>query len=326
LRWGQNVKRVLVTGASGFVGVHTLPVLHARGYEVHAVSRQPPPGGDDETRWHAVDLLDAVAARDLVETVAPTHLMHLAWYVEPGNYWDSPENERWTVASTSLLDAFAATGRRALVAGTCVEYDWARASAPLSETRTPLAPRGAYGAAKDSLRRETERLAGETGLSTAWARLFFLFGPGEDNRRLVGSVASALVAGQPALSSSGRQVRDYLLSGDAADGLVAVLDSPVEGAVNVASGVGVSVRNLVEKVAAAANATELLRIGALPDRPDDPPYIVADTTRLHREVGWRPTRDLDAAVRETVAWWREQRRPAVPRQVGVGSDRFRKPE
>jgi nucleoside-diphosphate-sugar epimerase len=279
--------------------VHTLPVLHARGYEVHAVSRQPPPGGDDETRWHAVDLLDAVAARDLVETVAPTHLMHLAWYVEPGNYWDSPENERWTVASTSLLDAFAATGRRALVAGTCVEYDWARASAPLSETRTPLAPRGAYGAAK------------ETGLSTAWARLFFLFGPGEDNRRLVGSVASALVAGQPAPSSSGRQVRDYLLSGDAADGLVAVLDSPVEGAVNVASGVGVSVRTLVEKVAAAAGATELLRIGALPDRPDDPPYIVADTTRLDREVGWRPTRDLDAAVRETVAWWREQ--PGVPR-------------
>jgi nucleoside-diphosphate-sugar epimerase len=67
----------------------------------------------------------------------------------------------------------------------------------------------------------------------------------------------------------------------------------------------------VEKVAAAAGATELLRIGALPDRPDDPPYIVADTTRLDREVGWRPTRDLDAAVRETVAWWREQ--PGVPR-------------
>jgi nucleoside-diphosphate-sugar epimerase len=301
------VKRVLVTGASGFVGVHTLPALHARGYEVHAVSRRPPPGDDDETRWHAVDLLDAGAARDLLETVAPTHLMHLAWYVEPGSYWDSPENERWASASISLLEAFAATGgRRALIAGTCVEYDWTRASAPLSETETPLAPRGAYGVAKDSLRRETERLAGETGLSTAWARLFFLFGPGEDDRRLVGSVASALVAGRPAPSSSGRQVRDYLLSGEAADGLVAVLDSAAEGAVNVASGVGVSVRELVEKVAAAADATELLRIGTLPDRPDDPPYIVADTTRLGREVGWRPARDLDAAVRETVAWWRER--------------------
>jgi len=281
---------------------------------VHAVSRRPPSGGDDETRWHAVDLLDAVAARDLLATVAPTHLMHLAWYVEPGSYWDSPENERWLVASTSLLDAFvAAGGRRALVTGTCVEYDWSRASAPLSEARTPLAPRGAYGAAKDSLRRETERLAGETGLSTAWARLFFLFGPGEDDRRLVGSVASALVARQPAPSSSGRQVRDYLLTGEAGDGLVAVLDSAVEGAVNVASGLGISVRDLVEKVAAAADVTELLRIGALPDRPDDPPYIVADTTRLDREVGWRPTRDLDAAVRETVAWWREQPRARTSR-------------
>lgn len=300
------MRRVLLTGATGVVGRHAGAALERRGYEVHSVARRASAGNRGRGREHSEDLLEPGAAERLVAAVAPTHLLHLAWYTEPGLYLDSPENGRWLEASERLLRAFAASGgRRAVVAGTCGEYDWGNTHARLSEHRTPLAPLGAYGAAKDSLRQALEGLAADTGLSGAWARLFFLFGPAQDTRLLVPSVATALLAGRPAPTTEGRQVRDYLLSSQAADALVALLDSEVTGPVNVASGQGVAVRDLVELVGASTGRPDLLRVGALPARPDDVPFLVADTGRLEHEVGWRPRGDLAAWVDETVAWWRE---------------------
>jgi nucleoside-diphosphate-sugar epimerase len=147
---------VLVTGATGFVGRQALAPLAARGYEVHAVGRRE------------VDLLDPDATTRLVEELRPTHLLHFAWYAEPGAFWQSPENERWLAAGVHLLEAFAASGgTRAAVAGTCAEYDWS-GSGILSEQSTPLAPRTAYGEAKNALRRPDCRCA-TSSTSPTWA-------------------------------------------------------------------------------------------------------------------------------------------------------------
>jgi nucleoside-diphosphate-sugar epimerase len=302
------MRRALVTGASGFVGRHAAAALEARGYEVHAVTRRSRADtGAGDVRWHSGDLLDRAHTERLLRAVAPSHLLHLAWYAEPGLYWESPENDRWRRASVDLLRAFAAAGgRRAVVAGTCAEYDWAAETEAMSERRTPLAPRGAYGAAKNALRRDLERWSAETGSSSAWARLFFLFGPAEDPRRLVPSVARALLSGRPAEMSTGRQVRDFLLSSEAAAAMAALLDGEVTGPVNVGSGYGVSVRRLVELVGEAAGRSDLLRMGALPDRADEPPRVVADARRLQHEVGWGPSGELVAWVEETVGWWRRR--------------------
>jgi nucleoside-diphosphate-sugar epimerase len=298
------LRRVLLTGATGVLGRQAQVSLESRGYEVHAVSRRPPDEARPGLTWHESDLLDLRGVSALVDAAAPTDLLHLAWCSEPDTYWDGPENERWHAASVALLDAFAsAGGRRAVVSGTCAEYDWSCADSPLSEARTPLAPVSAYGRAKDQLRRDLELLAAERGISAAWARVFFLFGPGEDPRRLVASVARALVNGEPAACSEGHQVRDYLVSIESADALAALLESDVEGAVNVASGDAVSVRHLVGVIGAVTGRPELLRYGAVPSRPNEPTRIEADTGRLAHEVGWRPRRGLREGVEETVAWW-----------------------
>jgi nucleoside-diphosphate-sugar epimerase len=297
-----------VTGATGFIGRHVGAALERRGYEVHSVARSARPGDRAGGREHSEDLLAPGAVERLIGAVAPTHLLHLAWHAEAESYLESAENARWLETSESLLREFTASGgQRAVVTGTCAEYDWASAATPLSEHRSALAPRGAYGVAKDSLRRRLDLLSADTGLSSAWARLFFLFGPAQDTQRLVPSLATALLAGRPAPCSEGLQVRDYLLSSEAAEALAALLDSEVTGPVNVASGHGVAVRDLAELVGVAAGRPELLRVGGLPDRPEDPPYLVADTGRLEREVGWRPSGDLSAWVGATVAWWREHR-------------------
>jgi nucleoside-diphosphate-sugar epimerase len=295
---------VLVTGASGFVGRPTVAALARRGFDVHATARSAPqrPLADGVT-WHRVDLLDHAARRALVARLRATHLVHLAWYAEPGSYWTARENAAWTAVSIGLVDEFqAAGGVRAVIAGTCAEYDWSAAQ-PLAED-APLAPTTYYGACKDATRRVLEGLAERTGLSLAWGRLFFLYGPGEDERRLVAGIARALAAGQRAPTSPGTQRRDFLHVDDAAGAFAALLGSDVSGAVNIASGASVTVRSVVERVARAAGRADLLDVGALAARPGDPDEIAADVTRLREEVRFAPERSLEQGLAETMEWWR----------------------
>jgi len=298
------MSRVLVTGGGGFIGHPTLEALRRRGHEVHAVSRHPQASPGDVT-WHTGDLLQPGAAAELIERVRPAMLVHLAWYAEHGKFWDSPENERWVTASKGLLEAFvAAGGRRAVLAGSCVEYDWSEGGVFAEDH--PLHPAPPYGRAKLELSRAAQALADRAGLELAWARLFFLFGPREHPERLVSSVARRILAGEEAPVSEGSQVRDFIYVLDAAEALAELLDSRVNGAVNVASGIPTAVGDLVDMVAEQAGRPELVKRGAIPMREGDPPVLVADVTRLTDEVGWSPPESLDHGIERTVAWWRER--------------------
>jgi nucleoside-diphosphate-sugar epimerase len=294
--------RVLVTGASGFIGRRALPALAERGFDVHAVSsRAHAPGG--AATWHRADLLDPVARREVVAAVAPTHLLHLAWYAEPGAFWDARQNAPWVAATIDLLDAFAAAGgTRAVLAGTCAEYDWERLDGPIAED-APIAPATFYGRAKHATHEVAGGLAARAGVALAWGRIFFLYGPEEDERRLVADVASKLVRGEAARTSAGTQRRDFLFVDDVAGAFAALVASDVEGPVNVASGRGPAVREIVEAIGRAAGATSRLEVGALPMREGDPPEIVADVRRLRDEVGFVPATGLDEGIAATVAWW-----------------------
>jgi nucleoside-diphosphate-sugar epimerase len=147
-------------------------------------------------------------------------------------------------------------------------------------------------------------LSKQTGVSAAWGRLFFLYGQHEYAERLVASVIRALLQEQPALCSHGRQIRDFLYVQDAADALVALLDSNVEGAINIASGIPVSVADVVEQLAELMQHPELVRLGALPETGDDPHLLVADTTRVRNVLGWSPRYQLSDGLSQTIRWWK----------------------
>ena len=297
-------RRVLVTGASGFIGRQALAPLVERGFDVHAAGRAScaPAGTPAGIAWHSADLLDARARGELVESVRASDLLHLAWYGEPGAFWAARENVLWVAATVALVDEFVRSGgRRATLAGTCAEYDWT-APQPLAED-APLAPASFYGVCKDATRRVAEGLAERAGIELAWGRIFFLFGPQEDERRLVASVARALVAGERAPTSAGTQRRDFLHVDDVAGAFVALLDSEVAGAVNIASGESVAVRSIIEQLAQAAGRLDLLDLGAVPQRPGDPDEIAADVTRLREEVGFVPARSLADGLAGVVRWW-----------------------
>lgn len=294
------MSRVLVTGGSGFIGSHAIAPLLAAGHEVHAVSSRGP-AADAGAVWHRADLL---ASAEVIAAVRPDVLLHLAWCTEHGRFWTAVDNVRWVEASLALLRAFVAVGgRRAVLAGTCAEYDWS-GEEPLDESATPLRPTTLYGAAKHALHAVAVAYAAQVGLELAWGRVFFLYGPGEAPGRLVPAVARALLAAEPARTTAGTQVRDLLHVQDVAGAFAALVDSDVGGAVNVASGEGVALREVIELVARAAGRPDLLEVGALHTRPDEPVRLVADVTRLRKEVGFAPRVTLPEGIESTVAWWR----------------------
>ncbi len=301
----NSPRRVLVTGAGGFIGRHCLPVLISNGFEVHAADVFVPnekPGG---LHWHQVDLLDTKQVHALVATIHPTHLLHFAWYVKPGEYWNSLENIRWVEGSLHLLRTFHMNGgKRIVMAGTCAEYDWSHGYC--SEHATPLVPTTLYGTCKNALQHLLKDFSRVTGLSSAWGRIFFLYGPYENPKRLVSSVILNLLQNKTAPCSHGNQIRDFLHVEDVTSAFVSLLTSHVNGPVNIASGRPVTLREIVLTAADCLGARERVQFGALPALEHEPPLIVGDIRRLADEVGWHPRYDLVTGIAQTVSYWQER--------------------
>ena len=294
---------MLVTGATGFIGRAAVTELVNHGWDVHAVGRSP--GAREGVQVYAVDLRDPTATRLLLRTVVPSHLLHFAWYAEPGKFWTAPENLDWVAASLFLYRAFLDVGgRRAVFAGSCAEYDWSYSH--LHETCTPTRPRTLYGRAKNVLRELIEAHAQLIGAELAWGRVFFLYGPGEAPNRLLSDLITALTEGRPALCTHGRQQRDFMHVADAARAFVRVLESGFCGPINIASGVCRPVADAVAIVARLLGRPELVRFGAREPQPDDPPRLAADVAKLSR-LGFRPDFDLETGLARTVGSWCQTR-------------------
>lgn len=300
------MKKVLLTGARGFIGKHCLEELLAKDFEIHAVSSRGRYNDYPEhVEWHHADLHNAEHVLRLLATVRPQYLLHLAWDVTHGEYWHSLENLRWVKASLGLLQAFITSGgKRILTAGSCAEYDWNYGYC--TEELTPVKPVTIYGVCKNALQSMIAAAGKEASLSTAWGRLFFLYGPGEHEKRLVPVVVNSLLKGKEVPCTSGEQIRDYLYIKDAASAMVTLLESDVSGPVNIASGDPVRLKDLIKAAAELIGRPDLVKLGSLAAAEGDPPLLLANTMRLKDEVGWQPKYNLQEGLQETVAWWKEK--------------------
>ncbi len=300
------MKRVMVTGATGFVGRHTLQHLVEKGYEVHAVALNALPEFDGNVTFHATNLLDERSVVSLIEQVSPSHLLHFAWCAKPGEYWNSLENYSWVKATITLMEEFSRCGgQRAVFAGSCAEYDWAQDVSCVSES-APCAGSSAYTICKNALHQILSSYSERTGISFAWGRIFHMFGPYEYPDRLVPYVIRSLLCETDADCSEGKQIRDFMDVQCVGSAFAALLDSSVNGTVNVASGNPISLRDLISRIQLKMGVGGVINFGARPSPKNEPDRLVADTTRLNREVGWQSGKTLDQSIDLLVDWWRLQ--------------------
>ena len=291
--------KVLVTGANGFVGRPTSNAIVERGHEVLA------PASRHSDPVNGLDLLDTEAVESYLRQYQPEGLVHLAWDTTPGAYWETPANLTWTAASLRLLESFSRHGgKRAVIAGTSAEYSW-QTNASLCESRTPLEPSSLYGVSKDSLRRILEIWAPAAGLSLAWGRIFCPYGPNEKASRLIPKIITQLEFGETIPFDSGNLVRDFLHTEELGQAFAALFDSPYQGAINLASGEKLLIREIISILGKSLNRSGQIQFDQLPDPEGQPPCVVASIDRLKTEVGWTPSRSNRERLAETSLWWRE---------------------
>jgi nucleoside-diphosphate-sugar epimerase len=296
---------VLVTGAAGFVGSHVARQLLGSGTEVVALVR---PGssrrrlsGLDELQIVEADLSDTGALQRQLGRIRPQACIHLAWYAEPGKYLDSPQNVESLRTSLNLLETLAQIGCSHLVGvGTCFEYQMA--ATPLQE-ESPTRPETLYAATKLAFMLVGVQRAAQLGIKMAWARLFYLFGPFEDERRLVPAMITTLTAGHEFSATSGDQVRDYLHVDDVAAGLCALSLLRMTGTFNVCSGHPVKLADLMRTLSELLGRPDLLRLGAVQLRRWEPMFVCGDNQRLRTEAQWSPRYSLRDGLASTIDWW-----------------------
>ena len=271
---------VVLTGATGFVGRAVLAELVTRRVPVHAVSRNGGPALNG-VAWHRVDLLTP-EGRAAVASLAP-RMIHCAWEVEHAVFWTSPENAVWQAATIDLARRFqAGGGQRLLALGTCAEHD---VTVPgVWDESCPVAPASPYGQAKAGLHRALMDICGD-GL--IWARLFHLYGPGEDTRRLIPYLIDRLSSGQTAEVRGAGLVRDYASTAHVARCLVALLQSGAAGAFNIGSGSPRSLGDLAQVIARALGRADRLVLGDAP-AAHEPAVMAPDPARLWAATGLAP--------------------------------------
>ena len=257
--------RILVTGATGFVGRHVVARLLAEGHTVTAVARDPAKAAAmpwaGRAAFFAWDVHDG--SWPLPADAAPDLLVHLAWPGLP-NYADSFHLDCNLPADTAFLTAAVERGvRRLLVFGTCLEYGLQHG--PLAED-AETRPTTPYGQAKDQLRRRLEALAAARAVALQWVRLFYVWGEGQNPRSLLALLDRAIANGDAEFPmSGGEQLRDYLAIEDVARDVATLAAHPeVTGVINCCSGVPISIRRLVEEHCARRGASIRLELGRYP--------------------------------------------------------------
>ena len=270
---------VLLTGATGFVGSQVLAQLAAGGISVRAVMR---PGRAGPAAVQDVVFSADLFAEDAVwwakACAGITTVIHCAWYAKPGEYLHSPQNLSCLAGTLAMADGAMRAGVKRFVGiGTCFEYDL---SAGVLSLDTPLRPTTPYAAAKAAAFLVLSQILPHAGLTFAWCRLFYLFGEGEDPKRLAAHLHARLSAGETVELTSGRQIRDFLDVTEAGRRIALTALGPIEGPVNICSGQPVSVRQFAESIADRYGRRDLLNFGARPDNAVDPPCVLGIPTIL----------------------------------------------
>lgn len=294
-------QKILVTGAGGFIGRHVVARLLDQNFEVHAVSRRKCEETRNHVHWWIANLLDIDHVQELITTIAPDKIIHLASLVSGNRSADfvmPALQNNFLSAIHLMLAAISLRGTRVILAGSMEE------PGPEDDSQVPVSP---YAAAKWAASGYSKMFHALYGLDVVNVRIAMVYGPGQtDSSKLIPYVIRSLLSGETPKLGSGIRSVDWVYVEDVADGLVrACLSGLIDrDALDLGSGKLVPIREVVERLVAIINPSIVPRFGELPDRAHERDWF-SDITATEDRIGWQATTGLDNGLRKTVDWYRK---------------------
>jgi nucleoside-diphosphate-sugar epimerase len=294
-------RRVLVGGASGFLGSHLCRRLLAAGAEVHGVSRRrEAAGGGSDIRWWQCDLVDVLAVQELLGRVKPDVVFHLGGMVtaEPALELVEPTFHSLLASTVNVLTAVARSGYgRVVLAGSLEE--------PTGESVDALTPYSPYGAAKLAAGMYARMFVKLYQAPVVIVRPYMTYGPGQRLTKVIPYTIMTLLRGETPRLSTGQRALDWVYVDDLIEGVVRAAAHPgIDGrTLDLGSGTLVSIKEIVMRLVGLIDPSITPQYGIEPDRPDDRVRL-ADVETTEHAIGWRARTPLDEGLAKTVEWYR----------------------
>jgi len=293
----NNLVKLLLTGATGFIGTACLRLALEHGHHVGALVV---PGEEKKLPRHSdLTCMTGTLAEppyDEIAAFAPEVCLHTAWVTAPGVYLESPDNDLFLAWSRDFIKGIADRGvEHVMVLGTCIEYQIS--DKPLSEDSTPVDPATRYAECKNALREYLAACEGRPQ-SWCWGRVFYPYGVGEHPSRLCSAIINKLRVGESICLKTPSSVKDYIHIDDLAAAVLLCLERRHRGAINLGTGNGVSVGEMAEMIGRLMERPELIT-HAEPPAIDPQGHVVADSARL-RSLGWEPHVSMETGLSRLV--------------------------
>ena len=290
--------KILLTGATGFIGSTFARIAVARGHAVAGLvlpTEKVPAALEQSPHFTAIRGSLQSLPWNEVEAFHPETCIHAAWITTPGIYLESPENYKFLEHSIEFLRQVRERGTNHIVAlGTCIEYRITHE--PLSEEHSPIDPTTVYSRCKNELRLKLEEDARRDPFRLCWARVFYPYGPGEHPSRLCSSILTRLTREEKVVLKTPQSTKDYIFIEDLAEALLTVTEARFEGIINLGTGVGVSVREIAKTLSTMLGREHLVEEAS--EASVDPlGYVVADASRI-LGLGWKPAHTIELGLRE----------------------------
>jgi nucleoside-diphosphate-sugar epimerase len=308
----RQSKRFLLTGGTGFIGAHLVRRLLFDGHQVFLLSLESADRSrltevEDHIQILPGDVTDASAVRKIVKQVKPDIVYHMASTpFNPPTISAQTHMQVIVVGTLNLLDALVdCQGVRVIYTSSVAEYG---GGSELREN-SPLLPGTLLGAAKAGASLLMQTYARLYQMETVVLRLFTPYGPWEGSGRLIPYTVLSALDGQDIRISSGKQQRDYVYVADVIEALLLAAERPISAgsALNICSGQGIPIREVVDQTLRLMGNPVKLLAGALPTRPDEIWECSGDNAAARSVLGWEPRTNLQDGLRKSIAWFTENR-------------------